>query len=74
MRHSEIVKDAEVKAMNKLREISEADRWLIDGDCRKCRRAKYCSKRCRLNFKRIEEFKKEVLGNKENDIENGRMD
>lgn len=56
----EIVKNAEIKEMNKQREtINEADRWLIDGDCKKCRREKYCSKRCRFNLKRIEEFIKE---------------
>lgn len=28
---------------------SSADRWKTDGDCSKCRRQKYCSKRCRAN-------------------------
>ena len=26
-----------------------ADRWKTDGDCSKCRRQKYCGKRCRAN-------------------------
>lgn len=24
----------------------ETDRWLIDGDCKKCRRKDYCAKEC----------------------------
>ena len=33
----------------------ESEQWMLDGDCRKCRRAKYCSKLCRIskiNFER----------------------
>lgn len=28
------------------------ERWLIDGDCNKCRRAEYCSKPCTANKRR----------------------
>lgn len=28
-------------------EINESDQWLLDGDCSKCRREKYCTKRCK---------------------------
>lgn len=27
----------------------ESEQWLLDGDCRKCRKAKYCSKQCRIS-------------------------
>lgn len=26
--------------------IQENEQWKLDGDCRKCRRVKYCSKPC----------------------------
>lgn len=26
--------------------IPETDQWLLDGDCDKCRREKYCDKEC----------------------------
>lgn len=25
----------------------ETDQWLLDGDCKKCRKMKYCSKSCK---------------------------
>jgi len=31
----------------------ESEQWLLDGDCNKCRKQKYCSKECkrsRVNF------------------------
>lgn len=28
-------------------EINESDQWLLDGECKKCRRDKYCSKPCK---------------------------
>jgi len=28
-------------------EVGPSDRWLIDGDCSKCRRQKHCSKPCK---------------------------
>lgn len=30
-------------------DVGERDRWLIDGDCSKCRRSNYCSKECKLH-------------------------
>ena len=36
--------------------IGEHDRWLIDGDCRECRRAKYCTKLCKLHKRRLKEL------------------
>lgn len=27
--------------------ISETEQWLLDGDCDKCRREKFCSKPCK---------------------------
>lgn len=32
--------------------VGPNDRWLIDGDCTQCRRAKHCSKPCRLHKQR----------------------
>lgn len=29
-----------------------SDRWLIDGDCTKCRREKYCNKPCKKHTRR----------------------
>lgn len=29
---------------------STSDQWLLEGDCKKCRRAKYCSKPCTKNM------------------------
>lgn len=29
------------------------ERWLTDGDCKKCRRNKYCSKACRASQDRL---------------------
>lgn len=34
--------------------IPETDRWLIDGDCTKCRKKDYCKKECTLS-KRVME-------------------
>lgn len=27
--------------------IPETDQWLLDGDCKKCRKMEYCSKACK---------------------------
>lgn len=31
---------------------TDNERWLSDGDCRKCRRRGYCSKPCTMNKRR----------------------
>ena len=33
----------------------ESEQWTLDGDCRKCRRAKYCSKLCRISKIKFEQ-------------------
>lgn len=33
----------------------ESEQWLLDGDCRKCRKAKYCSKQCRISKMNFEQ-------------------
>ena len=38
----------------KTSEVPESDRWLIDGDCSKCRRKNYCKKSCTKNKRRIQ--------------------
>ena len=30
-------------------EINASEQWLLDGDCKKCRRQRYCTKVCRKN-------------------------
>lgn len=30
-------------------EINVSEQWLLDGDCEKCRRQRYCTKGCRKN-------------------------
>ena len=32
------------------------DRWLIDGDCSKCRRKEYCSTECTVSKRAINAF------------------
>lgn len=32
--------------------VNNDERWLIDGNCNECRRAKYCSKPCTANKRR----------------------
>lgn len=32
--------------------VSEAEQWLKEGDCNKCRRQNYCSKPCTRNKRR----------------------
>ena len=34
--------------------ISVNERWLIDGDCFKCRREKYCKEQCKKHKIRID--------------------
>lgn len=34
--------------------IPETDRWLIDGDCTKCRRKDYCKKECTSSKRAME--------------------
>lgn len=29
-----------------MNQIAETEQWLLDGDCDKCRKEKYCSKEC----------------------------
>ena len=31
--------------------VAETEQWLLSGDCSKCRKSKYCSKRCTANSK-----------------------
>ena len=42
------------KMSGKMSEVPESDRWLIDGDCSKCRRKNYCNKSCKKNKQRIQ--------------------
>lgn len=46
--------------MNK--QIPETDQWKLNGDCKKCRRAEYCRKKCTA-CKRAEERQIKALGN-----------
>lgn len=36
--------------------VQDGDRWLIDGDCSKCRRAKYCKKPCTKSKRNLERY------------------
>ncbi len=55
------------------------DRWLIDGDCSKCRRKEYCGTECTASKRRtyayIMEMVRDRLGVKkiENTIKQGEM-
>lgn len=40
-----------VRTMNT--SIPETDRWLIDGDCSKCRRKNYCHTTCKKSKERM---------------------
>lgn len=42
--------------------MENRDRWLIDGDCKLCRRQEYCSKPCKLNKERTKAAAMKVLG------------
>lgn len=37
------------------------ERWKTDGDCSKCRRAKYCSKDCTARKRRMRAFISEAI-------------
>ena len=37
------------------------ERWLTDGNCRKCRREKYCKKPCTANKRRKESLLKSAV-------------
>ena len=31
--------------------VAETEQWMLEGDCSKCRKRNYCSKRCTANSK-----------------------
>jgi len=37
-----------------MEKINEAEQWLLDGDCSKCRKANYCSKLCTRHIRRTD--------------------
>lgn len=37
-------------------DIPETDQWMLNGDCTKCRRDKYCSKPCTIRKRNLKEF------------------
>ena len=37
------------------------DQWKGDGDCRKCRRAKYCKKQCRAARERMNREMRQII-------------
>lgn len=41
--------------------IADNDQWLQGGDCRICRRQKYCSKPCRTSKMRRERITQELI-------------
>ncbi len=43
-------------------QIPETDQWKLNGDCEKCRRANYCTKKCGAKKVRIQGLYK-ALGN-----------
>ena len=32
-----------------MQQINETEQWLLEGDCKKCRKEKYCGKGCKAN-------------------------
>lgn len=43
--------------------MKDADQWNLDGDCRICRRAKYCTKSCSKNRKLKENLANAIIMN-----------
>ncbi len=39
-----------------------SDRWLIDGDCSKCRRRQYCSKDCTKRKRSMNRMIRDFIG------------
>lgn len=44
--------------------VEENERWLIDGDCRKCRRDPYCKKACTVRKRNGEQLMKDYIRTK----------
>ena len=41
--------------------VNERDRWLIDGDCSKCRRDPYCSKQCKKSKEAVRAAVRKII-------------
>ena len=48
------------------------DSWKSDGDCEKCRRAKYCKKQCKASFLRCQHLLREAYKKYKQEVRNGK--
>ena len=53
------------------KEIKETEQWLLEGNCNKCRRDKYCSKPCKKSKIRRQRAISGFITNKMNEKTNG---
>lgn len=51
--------------------IQENEQWKLNGDCSKCRRQKYCSKKCTINQRRLNRDIQRLITNKMNEMTGG---
>lgn len=54
-----------------MKQINENDQWLLNGECNKCRRQNYCSKRCNCNKRKTEMVVNSFISSKLNEMTNG---
>ena len=54
-----------------MKQTNENDQWLLNGECNKCRRQNYCSKRCTRNKRKTEMMVNSLLSSKLNEMSNG---
>lgn len=54
-----------------MEKINETEQWLLNGDCRKCRRKNYCSKPCTRCTRVFESEMYSLVSNKLNEMTGG---